>query len=86
MPVIPNSAIQYLVDKYRINTKVLTPAKIREGIKTELEHRDIIGNNLEAAFRIALAHWNETNSMYYKELKKMERHLNKTIKKEQLFV
>jgi hypothetical protein len=86
--VIPNKTIEYLIEKYKINRDVLTPAIIREGIRSEMEHRDIIGDDLEAAFRIALAHWRETNSRYYKRLKTMERSLrdNKRFHSEKMFL
>ena len=74
-PVIPNKTIDHLIEKYKINREVLTPSIIRQGIRVEMEHRDIIGDDIEAAFRIALAHWRETNSKYYKRLKTMERSL-----------
>jgi len=82
---IPNSFIHYIVDKYQLNSETLTPSILREGIRIELEHRDIIGDDLESAFRIALAHWMETDSRYYKKLKKMEREMKQNPIHEDLF-
>jgi len=64
--------------KYKINTDVVPLEEIIIGIKTELEHgsmygslTNIIKDDLELAFKIALAHLHE-DPRYYFYLQKQE--------------
>ena len=75
--MIPIGIIKRLIRKYRIDTDNYSETYIQHAATTELEHRDIIGNNPELALRIAIAHIKEYPS-YYIELQKMEAELART--------
>lgn len=68
---IPASAVEYAMKK--LGTKVarcgITKAALREGMKVELEHRDVTKGAIEKTARIAAAHICERRD-YYKRLKK----------------
>ena len=72
MPRVTKTLARKLVDKYNINTDVVPLEEIVIGIKTELEHgsmygslTNIIKDDTELAFKIALAHLHEDPRYYY---------------------
>jgi hypothetical protein len=63
--------VKKLADKHGVNTDVIPISILHKAVNIELEHRDLIGNNPEAAFMIAMAHLREYPD-YYQRLIKME--------------
>ena len=63
-----------------------------EGMKVELEHgyvspkTNVTNNDLLLTLKIALAHFEESGPEYYKELKKLEKKLNKKWKNKTIFL
>lgn len=49
--------------------------QLKQGIKIEFEHKDIIGDDVEKSAKIAIAHLKEIPD-YYTKLKKMESGFN----------
>lgn len=76
MKLIPISKILRSIDKHRINIHNYDLYYLQYAASVELEHRDLIGNDTDLAFSIALAHIKEFPN-YYVELKKMESRLDK---------
>lgn len=73
MKLISKSVIKQLMKKYNINP-VYNVNYMQYAASIELEHKDLIGNDPDKAFRIAMDHLREFPS-YYIGLKKMERDL-----------
>jgi hypothetical protein len=75
---IPSSAVKYAMAKLAPKVKRcgITPAKLREGMKVELEHQDVTRGSIEKTARIAVAHLCES-PRYYTELKRMEARLRR---------
>jgi len=77
MVKILNKQVQYFINKYNINTKIIPVSIIKYGMNVELEHgtefpiSNITNDNLEMTFKITLAHLLEFPD-YYQRLKKME--------------
>jgi predicted phosphoribosyltransferase len=63
-----------------------------EGMNVELEHgyisprTNVTNNDLFLTLKIALAHFEESGPDYYKELKKLEKKLNKKWKNKTIFL
>ena len=75
---ISKRKVTELILKYKINTSVVSQETIMYAIKVELEHgkrfgamTNIINDDIEMAFRIVLAHLQESSN-YYEYLKQME--------------
>lgn len=68
---VPASALDYAATKLAAKMKRcgVTKAQLREGMKVELEHRDVTHGAIEKTARIALAHLCERKD-YYKLLKR----------------
>ncbi len=82
MPVITNSFLDRMYEKYSIDPKVITKPMMRKAINVELEHgsrfgaqTNVINDDPELALKIALAHMIELGPGYYKALSQMEKRL-----------
>ncbi len=66
---IPASAVAYAMKKLdrKVKRCSITPAMMREGMKVELEHRDVTQGGVEKTARIAAEHMCERRG-YYKRL------------------
>ena len=80
---ISKRKVTELILKYKINTSVVSQETIMYAIKVELEHgkrfgamTNIINDDIEMAFRIVLAHLQESSN-YYEYLKQMETRMDK---------
>jgi hypothetical protein len=73
--MIPELTIQRLSKKWNVNP-VFSTKYLQFAASVELEHKDVVGDNPEMAFRIALDHLKEYPDYYY-ALKKMEAALKK---------
>ncbi len=79
---ISSKKIDQLIEKYHIDTQVVSKDTLHYAIMVELEHgkrfgamTNIINDNVELALRIALAHLTEYPN-YYTYLKQMETKLD----------
>ncbi len=68
--MVSKKIVTKLAKQYNINLDVISIELLQFAINEEHEHRDIIGDDPEAALRIALAHLNEFPD-YYTRLQKM---------------
>lgn len=71
---INDANIKALAKKMKISEKKIPLSQFKNGIKTELEHKDVTGGDLVKTAKIAMAHLNE-DVRYYKALKHMEKRL-----------
>ena len=75
--------IKKLANELDVNLYIVSVNDLVEGIKVELEHgyispkTNITNDDLLLTLKIALAHFEESGPLYYKELKKMEEKLSK---------
>lgn len=72
--MVSKSQAVALMKKYKINPLYGVDYMLF-AINVEMEHKNLIGNDPEKAFRIALDHIKEYPNYYY-ELKKMEQKLS----------
>jgi hypothetical protein len=75
IPVSRSDVIK-LAKKYNINLHTISINELFKALKEEYEHRDVIHNNPEIAFKIVLAHLREMPD-YYKRLRKMVKQADK---------
>lgn len=80
---ISSKQVDKLIHKYNIDTNIVSKDTIMYAIKVELEHgkrfgmiTNIINDDIELSFKIALAHLQEASN-YYTFLKRMETSLDK---------
>jgi predicted phosphoribosyltransferase len=84
--------IKKLANDLNVNLDLISIDDIIEGVKVELEHgyispkTNITNNDLLMTLKIALAHFEESGPLYYKELKKMEIKLLKKWKSKSIFL
>lgn len=68
--MVSKKIIKQLANEYEINLNVLSLELLKHATEEEFEHKDIIGDDPELAFRIALKHLEEFPD-YYHRLQKM---------------
>ena len=82
MKQITLSEAKEVMEKLKINQKVITPTEFKKAMQVELEHglvdkrTNVTRNNITKTGKIALAHILEFPD-YYIRLKKMEKESNK---------
>lgn len=67
--VLTKEVAMRLAKKFNVNLKKTPFAEFYYGLKTEMEHKDVIGDNKYVLTRIVKAHLEE-NPRYYYYLKK----------------
>lgn len=68
---VSTEVVKQLANKYHINEAVVPVNILKKAVDIEFEHKDIIGNDPNKAFHIAMAHLREYPD-YYVRLIKME--------------
>lgn len=84
--------VKKMATELDVDLDVVSVDDLIEGMKVELEHgyvspkTNVTNNDLLLTLKIALAHFEESGPEYYKELKKLEKKLNKKWKNKTIFL
>ena len=84
--------VKKMASELDVDLDIISVDDLIEGMKVELEHgyisprTNVTNNDLLLTLKIALAHFEESGPDYYKELKKLEKKLNRKWKNKTIFL
>lgn len=84
--------VKKMASELVVDLDIVSVDDLIEGMKVEFEHgyisprTNVTNNDLLLTLKIALAHFEESGPDYYKELKKLEKKLNRKWKNKTIFL